>query len=160
MTGKLLDEIRQTRPFGTLAQEAYLGVLRTAALLDHAVAEALKPHGITPTQYNVLRILRGAHPDGYPRGEIASRLIERAPDVTRLIDRLEREGLVERARSSSDRRLSVTRITAGGLDLLERLDLDVNALHDEISARLSRAEVRTLSGLLERLYEESGERER
>src|SRR5262245_14449734 len=87
-------------------------------LVDDACASAEITHG----QYNALRILRSGHPKGYPRGEVAARMVERAPDVTRLIDRLERRGLVERARTPEDRRLSITRITKAGLDLLRRLD--------------------------------------
>jgi len=150
--GEILKaRLRQAR-FDGPAHEALLNLLVAAAHVRQRVDELCEPYHLTRAQYNALRILRGAHPDGYPRGEIASRLIERAPDVTRLIDRLERQGLVERIRTSADRRLSLTRITRAGLDLLKRLDPHVRALHRDVEARLSPAEVRELSRLLEQLY--------
>src|SRR3982750_1704294 len=122
MSQTLRDEIRQTRPFDSLEQEALLAVERTAAVLMHRFADALKPHGITPTQYNVLRILRGAGAAGLFRNEIRDRLVAQVPDVTRLLDRMEDAGLVERERGETDRRLVTTRITRQGLQLLKRLD--------------------------------------
>ena len=116
---------------------------------DHACAD----HDITTGQYNVLRILRGAEPHGYARCDIARRMIERAPDVTRLIDRLEARGLVERDRSIEDRRRSVTRITDQGLKLLDRLQPGLDALNHEIAERLPAEDRRELSRILERLYE-------
>src|ERR1700712_5563304 len=107
---RLADEIKQTRPFATLAQEAMLSVERTAAVLGHAFAEALRPHGITRTQYNVLRILRGAGGAGLCRQEVRDRLVAEVPDVTRLIDRLEASGLVTREADENDRRFRNTRI--------------------------------------------------
>ena len=85
---KLQEEIRQTRPFATVEQEASLSIARTAALLEHAVGEALKPYGLTPTQYNALRILRGAGDDGLCRNEVGERMVAIVPDATRLLDRL------------------------------------------------------------------------
>lgn len=109
---------------------------------------------MTRGQFNVLRILRGAHPHGYPRCEIAKRLVERAPDVTRLIDRLERRGLLVRAKADGDRRLSVARITRKGLELLERMQPDVDRTHHLISRRLSDADAGDLARLCERLFAE------
>src|SRR4028118_2217200 len=92
MATRLQDEIKQSRPFDSLEQEARLGIERTAALLGHAFGEALKPHGITPTQYNVLRILRGAGEKGLCRNEVRERMVAQVPDATRLLDRMEAAG--------------------------------------------------------------------
>jgi DNA-binding MarR family transcriptional regulator len=117
-----------------------VGLLVVAGHLQRALTEACERLGVTHDQYNVLRILRGRHPDGYPRYEIAGRLLSRAPDVTRLLDRLERQGLVERVRSAEDRRLSLSRITDPGLKLLDRLDPEILAVHERSAAPLSEAE--------------------
>lgn len=110
--------------------------------------------GITPAQYNVLRILRGVYPEGYARGDIAARLIERAPDVTRLVDRLEAQGFVARDRSEEDRRLSLTRITARGLKLLDEMEPSVVDRHRHFSERVSRRDCRELTRICEGLYDE------
>jgi len=106
---------------------------------------------ITPSQYNVLRILRGA-PSGHPRCEIARRMIDRAPDVTRLVDRLERRGLVERDRSAADRRLSLTRITPAGLELVERMGPRLEAMQRELADRIPADDQRALSRICEGIY--------
>jgi len=113
----------------------------------------VRAHGITLPQYNVLRILRGAHPDGHPRYEIARRMLDRAPDVTRIIDRLAEKKLVERVRGASDRRHSVTRITREGLKLLERIDPEMVKAFAPMEARLTQRDARELSRLCEALYE-------
>src|SRR5215218_10993455 len=99
----LQDELKQRKPW-SLEEEAYLNISRTAAVLEHALVQALKPFDITPTQYNVLRILRGAGPDGLCRNEVGERLVRRVPDVTRLLDRMEDGGLIARRRGKDDRR--------------------------------------------------------
>jgi len=113
----------------------------------------VRAHGITLPQYNVLRILRGAHPEGHPRYEIARRMLDRAPDVTRIIDRLAEKKLVERDRGASDRRHSVTRITREGLKLLERIDPEMTKAFVPMEARLTQRDARELSRLCEALYE-------
>jgi len=128
MASKLQAEIKQRRPFRSREAEALLNVLRTADAMTQRLAEALKPYGLTPSQYNVLRILRGAGSEGSRCGEIAERLVAHDPDVTRLLDRLERTGLVTRARDVADRRVVRTRITAAGLALLKRADGPVDAV--------------------------------
>jgi DNA-binding MarR family transcriptional regulator len=148
MTTQLRDEIKQTRPFESLEQEALLSIDRTAAVLMHAFAEELKAHGITPTQFNVLRILRGAGPAGLCRTDIRERLVAQVPDVTRLLDRMEEAGLVARARDAADRRLVTTRITPRGLRLLARLDRPVVAMHARQLGHMSRQQLRTLVELL------------
>jgi DNA-binding MarR family transcriptional regulator len=114
MSSKLQDEIKQTKPFARKTAEALLAVLRTATVLEHAQNEALRPHGITSTQYNVLRILQGAGDDGMCGREVAERLISRVPDVSRLLDRMEEMELVTRERDPEDRRHVTARISAKG----------------------------------------------
>jgi MarR family transcriptional regulator, 2-MHQ and catechol-resistance regulon repressor len=144
----LRAEIKQTKPFGSLEEEAHLNLERTTAVLSHAFGEALKPYGITSTQYNVLRILRGAGAQGLCRNEVRDRLISQVPDVTRLLDRLEDAGLIERERSTTDRRLVSTRITAEGLALLRTLDQPVLDMHRKLLGHLSHKQLETLSALL------------
>lgn len=144
MSKGLREEIKQTRPFASLEQEAYLSLGRTWAVLEHALAEALRPHGITPTQYNVLRILRGAGAPGLCRSEVMERMIARVPDATRLLDRMEASGLIERERSAEDRRFVTTRITGEGLRLLGELDEPVLALHRRQFAALDEEGLRSL----------------
>ena len=148
MTADLRREIKQTRPFQSLEQEALLSLERTAAVHSHAMAEALKPHGITPTQYNVLRILRGASGEGLCRHEIRDRLVSQVPDVTRLLDRLEEAKLIERSRDTEDRRLVTTRITEEGLRLLRTLDAPVVEMHKRQLGHMTREQLRSLIDLL------------
>jgi DNA-binding MarR family transcriptional regulator len=110
--------------------------------------------GITGAQYNVLRILNGVYPEGHPRCEIIARMIESAPDTTRLIDRLEKLGLVDRDRSGSDRRMSITRITAKGIKLLEKIHPVLIKLQNDLTKNLTNAECRELSAMCEKLYKD------
>jgi DNA-binding MarR family transcriptional regulator len=144
----LRNEIKQTKPFGSLEQEAHLNIERTAAVLGHAFAEALKPHGITPTQYNALRILRGAGREGLCRNEVRDRLIAQVPDVTRLLDRLEEMALIERERSTEDRRLVTTRITARGNALLRELDGPIAEVHRRHLGHMTERQLKSLNDLL------------
>lgn len=148
----MMQRLRQTRPMGSLAEEAAVNVLLAASWVNERVDRTLADAGISHAQYNVLRILRGAQPDGLPRCDIACRMIDRAPDVTRLIDRLERRRLVTRGRDREDARRSVTRITRAGLELLERATGAVDGLSAEMASRLAPAELRELSRLCESLY--------
>lgn len=148
MTPGLQSELKQRKPFSSLEQEAMLSIARTAALLDHAIAEALKPYGLTPTQYNALRILRGAEPEGLCRNEVRDRLVARVPDATRLLDRLDDMGLVVRERQGDDRRFVRSRITRAGLDLLRPLDSVVQALHTTLLGHLGDRKLRALVDLL------------
>ncbi|HEX8393224.1 MAG TPA: MarR family transcriptional regulator [Longimicrobium sp.] len=154
MPNRLQDDLRQTRPFSSLEQEAHLSVQRTEAVLGHAVAEMLKPFDITPTQYNVLRILRGAGEEGLCRNDVRDRMVAKVPDVTRLLDRMEAAGLVQRERGGSDRRYVTTRITAQGLRLVDSLDEPVAALHRRMLGHMDELELRTLIDLLARAREE------
>ena len=118
----LATALKQNRPFVSLEQEVYLSILRTASELSHAVDLFFRPFGITPSQYNVLRILRGAGADGLCRNEISERMITATPDMTRLLDRMEKAGWVTRERAEDDRRQVSTYITKSGMELLETLE--------------------------------------
>lgn len=147
MTSQLQAELKQRKPFASLEEEATLSIKRTAAEIDYLGAELLKPWGITATQYNALRILRGAGGDGLCRNEIRERLIARVPDATRLLDRLEEMKLVTRVRGD-DRRFVQTRITKAGLDLLDELNDQVMALHKEQLGHLGPQKLKLLIELL------------
>ncbi len=149
MAGRLQAEIKQTKPFPSVEEEAFISVQRTADALLQCVAETLKPLGLSPTQYNALRILRGAGPDGLACREIAERMITRDPDVTRILDRLEDRGLVSRTRHARDRRVILTRITAAGRDVLGRLDEPITDAHTRQLGHLGGRRLRALIGLLE-----------
>ena len=145
---RLQDEIKQTKPFASLEHEALLSIERTAAVLGHRLADALKPYGVTPTQYNVLRILRGAGEAGLCRNEVRDRLIAQVPDVTRLLDRLVEMELVVRERDATDRRMVTTRITREGLRLLARLDAPISEIHGKYLGHMSARDLRALIDLL------------
>ncbi|HXG65053.1 MAG TPA: MarR family transcriptional regulator [Blastocatellia bacterium] len=147
----LKQRLKQTR-FESTLQEALLNLMVAAGHVRDRVERVCEEHGITHGQYNVLRILKGVYPEGHARCDIASRMIERAPDVTRLIDRLEDQGLVERDRSDKDRRLSITRITPKGLDLLEKMRPQIEAVHQYFGERISLSDRRELSRICEGLY--------
>jgi DNA-binding MarR family transcriptional regulator len=121
MSSRLQAEIKQSKPFAKLEHEAILGLLRTAAIVDHATDEMLRPFGVTGTQFNVLRILRGAGQQGLCGREIGERMITRVPDVPRLLDRLEKAELISRERDPNDRRHVTARITANGRELLDQV---------------------------------------
>jgi DNA-binding MarR family transcriptional regulator len=148
MPTSILTEIKQRKPFRAREQEAAVSLARTAALLEHSSAEALRPYGLTPTQYNALRILRGAEPDGLGRNEVRDRLIKPVPDTTRLLDRLADMGLVVRTRGGTDRRVVVARITRAGLDLIAPLDSVLERLHRRQLGHLGERKLRTLLRLL------------
>lgn len=157
MAGRLLTELKQTRPFRTREDEAFLNLVRTTELLRREVMELFKPHDLTHAQYNVLRILRGAlrETDAQARartcGDIASRLVTFEPDVTRLLDKLERQELITRERDAADRRVVRSRITDKGLALLATLDEPIVALQRERLGRLGPERLATLIELLEEL---------
>ena len=121
MPSRIQAELKQNKPFVNLEHEAAVGLLRTAALVDHSNDETLRPFGITGTQFNVLRILRGAGPDGLCGREIGERMINRVPDVPRLLDRLEKAELISRVRDRDDRRHVAARITAKGKQVLDEI---------------------------------------
>ncbi len=145
----LQSEIKQTKPFSSPAEEAALALLRTADVVRRAIASVIEPHGITGQQYNVLRILRGAGEKGLPTLEIAERMIEQTPGITRLIDRLETKKLVLRERCKTDRRQVFCKITRGGLALLAKLDAPVTKA-DSILSKLTKRDLAQLVDILDR----------
>ena len=147
----LQEELKQTVPFSSREQEAYLSLLRTADALQSRVEAKLKEFGLTGTQYNALRILRGAGADGIPCSEIGERMITRDPDVTRLLDRLQKRGLVERSRGKQDRRVIYGKITAAGLKLLREMDAPVDKHGREMLRHVSQANLKLLIDLLEQI---------
>ena len=148
MPRDLRDEIKQTTPFERPEEEAFVSISRTAAVLGHALGETFKPYGITATQYNVLRILRGAGKDGLCRHEVRDRLIAQVPDVTRLLDRMEVAGLIARERDDGDRRLVTTRITSNGIRLLDRLRDPVAAVQRRHLGHMTKEQLAALNDLL------------
>lgn len=148
MNSALKEELKQTKPFASVQHEAFLNVLRTGNLLNDALDKMLKQHKITGTQYNVLRILRGAGPAGLCRNEVRERLLNRMPDATRLLDRMEDAGLVTRSREADDRRMVTTRITPAGRKLVDSLDEPVAEQHQAQLGHMSEGELKSLIHLL------------
>jgi DNA-binding MarR family transcriptional regulator len=144
----LREDIQQTKPFRSLREEAALNIVRTSTTLADEMDELLKMRGITGTQYNVLRILRGAEPNGLCRNELRDRMLTRMPDVTRLLDRMEEGGLVTRTRGSEDRRLVSTRITEKGRRLVDELDQPVHEFHQRRLGHVTDEQLESLVELL------------
>ena len=153
MLTDLRSELRQRKPFDSLHQEVHLSLVRTFAVLDDAFEQLFKPYGISNTQYNVLRILRGADAPGLCRNELRDRLLTRMPDVTRLLDRMEELSLVERARDTADRRQVFTRLTKQGRRLVDKLDAVVTAEHQRTLGHLNKSQLTALIELLSRVRE-------
>lgn len=149
MARGLQAELKQKRPFSSAEQEAYLSLLRTADALQSSMEAKLKEFGLTGTQYNALRILRGAGADGLPCSEISERMITRDPDITRLLNRLEKRGLARRIRDKRDRRVIYGKITAPGLKLLQEMDRPIEEYGFEILGHVSQTDLRKLIELLE-----------
>jgi len=145
----LQAELKQKVPFSSREQEAYLSLLRTADVLQAHVEARLKKFGLTGTQYNALRILRGAGPDGLACREIGERMITRDPDITRLLNRLEDRGFVERARARHDRRVIYGKITAAGLKLLREMDNPIEKHGREMLSHVGPEKLKQLIELLE-----------
>jgi DNA-binding MarR family transcriptional regulator len=145
----LRDEIKQSKPFVNLREETLLNLWRTSDFVSQELQQLFKSHGVSHTQYNVLRILRGAGKAGLACGEISSRMIARDPDITRLMDRLERAGLARRGRLKHDRRVILASITAKGLKLLDDLDHPVVELIDKTLGHMNDSRLKTLITLLE-----------
>jgi DNA-binding MarR family transcriptional regulator len=144
MTPDLRQELQQRKPFGSVEQEAQLSVVRTGSMLIDAFEQMLKPYGITAAQFNVLRILRGAEPEGLCRNELRERLLTRMPDVTRLLDRMVDAGLVERTREGEDRRRVRTRMTPKARRLVDKLDKIVAEEHQRRFGHLGKTRLREL----------------
>jgi len=150
---RLSERLHQGR-FASPSQEALLNVLVTASWIQGEVSKALTAYGLTAAQYNVLRILRGSHPEPMPCAAIGERLIERTPDVTRLLDRLQRAGLLTRQRGAQDRRVVEVAITEAGMDILTRADPAVSGfVEQQFGSALPEEALAQLNHLLERLRE-------
>ena len=149
MSGKLAAELRQSKPFASVEEEALLNLARTYGFIQQQMAEFFKQFQLTPTQYNILRILRGAGRDGVTCSQAAERMVTADPDVTRLLDRLERAGLARRSRLKQDRRVVQARITPKGLNLLAELDRPMIELIDRTLGHMPDARLKALIALLE-----------
>jgi len=144
----LQDELRQGRPLRSPEEEAALGIRRTAEVLRHRMEPFFERHGLTGQQYNVLRILRGALPEPLPTMEIADRMLEKTPGITRLLDRLQEKGLVKQERRSDDRRCILRSITPAGLELLAALDEPVAKANREAVGMLTDEQMEQLIEML------------
>lgn len=151
MSKRLLQELRQTRPFRSIFQEAALELLKTTDYVRRRMARALDPHDLSLQQYNVLRILRGAGNDGLPTLEVAARTIEETPGITRLLDKLEAKRLVRRERCPADRRQVLCWITPAGTELLSSLDPELEQAITGVFDRLTPEQLRTMIGSLEQI---------
>jgi DNA-binding MarR family transcriptional regulator len=149
-------EIRQNKPFTSLEDEAVVSLHRTADQLNSRFSDMLKPYGLSPTQFNALRILRGAGEGGRTCSEIAERMINRDPDITRLLDRLERRGLVARSRQGRDRRVIISHITLAGLELLRGLDRPIEEFNRQQMGDVSEQQLRVLLKVLEVVRHQEG----
>ena len=145
----LKQEIEQERPFSSLEEEVLLNLLRSCDSLNRAVQRSTRGYGITTTQYNVLRILRGAQPDGLNCAAIGQRMITAEPDITRLLNRLKTMRLIRQHRDRQDRRVVWTQIAEGGIELLERMDPAISRLPSELLGHMAPQELATLNQLLE-----------
>lgn len=152
----MYSELQQKKPFAHSQEELYLSLIRTADMLTRHSSRVLKEVGISHAQYNVMRILRGAGANGLPCGEISARLITRDPDVTRLLDRLATRGLVERGRSTGDRRVVSANITEAGLALLADLDRPILDGHKGQFQSLAEREIQEMLERLTRIRESLG----
>ena len=145
----LQAELKQKLPFTSREQEAYLALLRTADALQSSMESKLKEFGLTGTQYNALRILRGAGPDGLPCSEIGERMITHDPDITRLLNRLEQRGLVARTRDQHDRRVIYGKITPAGQKLLREMDGPVEKYGRALLRYVSQPQLQKLIDVLD-----------
>jgi DNA-binding MarR family transcriptional regulator len=152
------DDIHQTKPFASIEEELLVSLLRTGDVLHERFEQIIRPFNISMTQYNVLRILRGAEPTGRTCGEIGERMIAREPDVTRLLERMDKAGLIKRTRDSQDRRVVVTRITSGGLKLLDEMEPKLREL-DGVLKPMGERKIETTLKLLDEVREHVGQNE-
>ena len=145
-------EIHQTKAFATMEEELLVSLLRTTDVLHERFEQMIRPFNVSMTQYNVLRILRGAEPSGRTCGEIGERMIAREPDVTRLLERMEKANLIKRTRDSADRRVVVTRITGSGLELLDEMEPKLREL-DGLLKPMGERKIESMLKLLDEVRE-------
>lgn len=152
MARTLHERVKQNE-FESTRQEAVINLLVTAGHYRQILNDICRQYNITHDQYNVLRILKGVHPEGHPRNEIIDRMIERTPDVTRLLDRLEKRDLVYRTKSEEDRRLSIARITDKGLELLEEMDPEFSQASKNFTEGIAEADLKQFSKICSSMLE-------
>lgn len=148
---KLKIRLKQVKSI-PLEEEAMLNLVLASNFIRKATDDICAKYGITNAQYNVLRILKGAYPEGYPRCQIIPRMIDLAPDVTRIIDNLEKQNHISRCASDEDRRLSVTKITKKGLNLLQEMEADIYTINKMLKNSLTESEMSQLSEMCEKIY--------
>jgi DNA-binding MarR family transcriptional regulator len=153
----LKDEIAQERPFSSIEEEALLNLMRTSDCLNRALQRRTRHWGITSTQYNVLRILRGAQPEGLTCSAIGDRMITAEPDITRLLARLKTLKLIKQKRDKRDRRVVWTQISAAGLDLLGKMDPEIIRAPKDLLGHLKPQELAELTRLLEEARKHCGD---
>lgn len=146
-----LRELIKRQTFASAAREAILNLMVTNSWIVVQLPAAMVPHGMTPVHYSVLRILRGSHPHCLTCSEIGDRMVDHTPDVTRLLDRLERGGFIERARAEHDRCIVEVGISEQGIELLDRMNEDLHAVQQRLTRHLSESELRELSATLDTL---------
>ncbi len=154
MSRTLKARIKQNQPFKSLAQEAMLNLFVASARARREIEQVCQTHDLQFSHYNVLRILRGVHPEGHPRCEIIERMIDPSPDVTRLMDKMTDRGLVSRSRSEEDRRMTIHTITDDGLDLLDQMHPEVEKVQGWFGHRISDRDLRHLSRICAGIYAE------
>jgi DNA-binding MarR family transcriptional regulator len=152
MAGGLKQRIKQTAPFESEAQEALLNLFVASAHARRKIEQVCQDHNVQFSHYNVLRILRGAHPGGHARCDILDRMIDPSPDVTRLIDKLVSQGLVRRSRSEEDRRVTIHTITEAGLQRLDDMHPDIRSVQEWFGNRVALRDQRHLSRICECIY--------
>ena len=153
MSSKLAAEIRQKKPFALLEEEAVLNLVRTHEFLQQRQTDFFKQFQLTPTQYNILRILRGAGKAGVTCSQAAERMVAADPDITRLLDRLEARELIDRQRGSEDRRVVISRITAQGIALLKEIDRPLAEFHQRQLGHIGKERLAQLIEILESIRE-------
>ncbi|ADW67857.1 MarR family winged helix-turn-helix transcriptional regulator [Granulicella tundricola] len=150
MSMSLADEIKQAKPFASAKEELWLNLLRTTGIISHEMEQNLRPRGLSPTQYNVLRILRGAGAEGLCQYEIRDRLVAQVPDVPRILERMEKAGWIKRNRGEADRRMVIASATEEGLRLVGDLDQPMVQWMNGLFGELEEMELEQLSELLGR----------
>ena len=154
-SASLRQQLKKKGPFDSLEQEAMLGILRTSDLLENRLARLLREHGLTPSQYNAMRIMRGEG-EPMPCLEVAGRMIQVAPAITRVVDQLVDRGLIEKQQSGQDRRVFLVGLTSAGARVLKKLDAPIQALHQSLLGHVSNSDLKTLNKILETARAEIG----